>query len=135
MQGIRDVCSIGQFYDLFDHIIAIHARSQERGENRNPLEESIYMLETGMNEQMRRGELRAKRNLLFERFSKNPSEIHLAIEIKSIDDQVAESLFIATDKEPCQRKQSLPPRTITGTPMEQIQKSSHAKLPFAISPG
>ena len=100
-----------------------------------PLEESIYMLETGMNEQMRRGELRAKRNLLFERFSKNPSEIHLAIEIKSIDDQVAESLFIATDKEPCQRKQSLPPRTITGTPMEQIQKSSHAKLPFAISPG
>jgi hypothetical protein len=51
------------------------------------------MLETGINEQTRRKELRAKRDLLFERFSTNPSEIHLVIEIKSMDDQVEESLF------------------------------------------
>jgi hypothetical protein len=63
------------------------------------LEESAYLLDTGMNEQTTREELKAKRNLLFERFSKNPSEIHLAIEIKSMDDQVAEGQFIATDKE------------------------------------
>jgi hypothetical protein len=57
------------------------------------------MLETGMNEQMTREQLRAKRNLLFERFSKDPSEIHLAIEIKFLDDQVAETLFhVAIDK-------------------------------------
>jgi hypothetical protein len=93
------------------------------------------MSETGMNERTRREELKAKRNLLFERFSKNPSELHLAIEIKSMDDQVAESLFIATDKEPCQRKHSLPPWRISGAPTEQIQKSSHARLPFAICPG
>jgi hypothetical protein len=48
---------------------------------------------------MTREQLRAKRNLLFERFSKDPSEIHLAIEIKFLDDQVAETLFhVAIDK-------------------------------------
>jgi hypothetical protein len=35
-------------------------------------------------------ELRAKREPLFERFVNNPSEIHLAVEIKVIDDQIAE---------------------------------------------
>ena len=34
--------------------------------------------------------LTAQRNLLFERFLKNPTDIHLALEIKLIDDQVAE---------------------------------------------
>jgi len=35
-------------------------------------------------------ELKAEREPLFQRFSNNPSQIHLAIEIKLIDDQIAE---------------------------------------------
>jgi hypothetical protein len=35
-------------------------------------------------------ELRAKREPLFQRFANNPNEVHLAIEIKFIDDQIAE---------------------------------------------
>jgi len=38
----------------------------------------------------KREELKAKRNLLFRRFLQNPLETHLALEIKIIDDQVAE---------------------------------------------
>jgi hypothetical protein len=41
-------------------------------------------------------ELRAKREPLFQRFTNNPSQFHLAIEIKFIDDQIAES---GTEKE------------------------------------
>jgi hypothetical protein len=36
------------------------------------------------------GQLKAKRNLLFEEFLGNPSNIRLAIEIRSIDDRIAE---------------------------------------------
>jgi len=35
-------------------------------------------------------ELKAKRTLLFRRFLQNPRETRLALEIKAIDDQVAE---------------------------------------------
>jgi capsid portal protein len=35
-------------------------------------------------------ELKAKRNLLFERYLKHPMETQLALEIKIIDDQIAE---------------------------------------------
>jgi hypothetical protein len=35
-------------------------------------------------------ELRTKREPLFQRFAKNPNELHLAIEIKFIDDEIAE---------------------------------------------
>ena len=35
-------------------------------------------------------ELKAEREPLFQRFANNPSETHLAIEIKFIDDQIAE---------------------------------------------
>ena len=35
-------------------------------------------------------DLRAKREPLFQRFANNPNETHLAIEIKVIDDQIAE---------------------------------------------
>ncbi len=51
------------------------------------------MVETQTNEQTKLEELRARRNLLFERFAKNPSDIRMAIEIKSIDDQIAESVL------------------------------------------
>jgi len=35
-------------------------------------------------------ELKAKRNLLFEKYLKRPMETQLALEIKIIDDQIAE---------------------------------------------
>ena len=35
-------------------------------------------------------ELKAKRNQLFSKLLKNPEDIHLALEIKLIDDQIAE---------------------------------------------
>jgi hypothetical protein len=37
-------------------------------------------------------ELRAKREPLFQRFANNPNEVDLAIEIKFIDDQIAECI-------------------------------------------
>ncbi len=37
-----------------------------------------------------RDQLKTKRNLLFDEFSKNPMNARLAIEIRLIDDQVAE---------------------------------------------
>lgn len=37
-----------------------------------------------------REELRARRNLLFKRFVEHPSEIRMSVEIKRIDDQIAE---------------------------------------------
>ena len=50
------------------------------------------MLETAIDEKRKREELKAKRNLLFERYLKNPQDTRLALEIKAIDDQIAESI-------------------------------------------
>ena len=52
--------------------------------------ESIYMLEGAIDEERRRDKLKAKRKRLFERFLNNPANTGLALEIKSIDDHVAE---------------------------------------------
>jgi hypothetical protein len=35
-------------------------------------------------------ELKARRNLLFRQFVENPSDVRLSLEIKKIDDQIAE---------------------------------------------
>ena len=48
------------------------------------------MQATPFNTMRKREELKAQRNLLFERFLKNPLETGLAVKIKIIDDQVAE---------------------------------------------
>ena len=48
------------------------------------------MLENAKDLLKEREELKAKRNLLFAWFLKNPLETHLALKIKIIDDQVAE---------------------------------------------
>lgn len=37
-----------------------------------------------------RKDLKAKRKLLFANFSKNPSDTHLALEIKLLDDQISD---------------------------------------------
>ena len=47
------------------------------------------MQETSINAMRKREELKAQRNLLFERFLRNPLETGLALKIKIIDDQVA----------------------------------------------
>jgi hypothetical protein len=38
----------------------------------------------------KREELKARRSPLYQRFENNPNQIHLALEIKIIDDQIAE---------------------------------------------
>jgi len=47
------------------------------------------MQATPFNTMKEREELKAQRNLLFERFLRNPQDTCLALEIKLIDDQVA----------------------------------------------
>jgi capsid portal protein len=49
------------------------------------------VLETVTDEKKKRGELKAKRDLLFEKYLKHPMDTQLSLEIKSIDDQLAES--------------------------------------------
>jgi len=48
------------------------------------------VLETVTDEKKKREDLRAKRDLLFARYLKSPMDTHLSLEIKSIDDQLAE---------------------------------------------
>jgi hypothetical protein len=43
-------------------------------------------------------ELKAEREPLFQRFSSNPNETHLALEIKLIDDQIAECNHLIKQK-------------------------------------
>jgi hypothetical protein len=48
------------------------------------------VLDTAIDEKAERDKLKAKRNILFAQLEKNPQDIHLAIGIKEIDDQIAE---------------------------------------------
>ena len=48
------------------------------------------MLEIAADRKRKHEELKAKRSLLFAQFLKNPLDTRLALEIKIIDDQVAE---------------------------------------------
>jgi hypothetical protein len=48
------------------------------------------LLQLAADEKQAREKLKAKRDQLFERFSKNPRDIHLAAEIRLLDDQLAE---------------------------------------------
>jgi hypothetical protein len=38
----------------------------------------------------KRDDLKAKRNSLFEKYAKHPQDFHLALEIKKLDDEIAE---------------------------------------------
>jgi hypothetical protein len=49
------------------------------------------VLETAIEEKRKREELKAKRDLLFEWYLKHPMDTRLALEIKTIDDQIAEN--------------------------------------------
>lgn len=48
------------------------------------------MPETVTDEKKKREDLRVKRDLLFARYLKRPMDTHLSLEIKNIDDQLAE---------------------------------------------
>jgi len=48
------------------------------------------MHQPGIDEQKIRNELKTKRNLLFKEFFRNPSNTRLAIEIRLMDDRIAE---------------------------------------------
>jgi len=51
---------------------------------------STRVPEAAVDNKSKREKLRAKRNLLFEKYLKNPEDTQRALEIKLIDDQVAE---------------------------------------------
>jgi hypothetical protein len=54
--------------------------------------------ETTIEEKKKREDLKAKRDLLFERYVKRPMDTHLALEIKVLDDQLAEDAKPSTAK-------------------------------------
>lgn len=55
---------------------------------------------TAIDAQKIRAELKTKRNRLFDEYLKNPADTLLALEIKAIDDQVAESIERSAAKRP-----------------------------------
>jgi hypothetical protein len=65
------------------------------------------VLETAIEEKRKREELKARRDLLFERYLKHPMETRLALEIKTIDDQLAEDTK-QTKRKTAGRNQVLP---------------------------
>jgi hypothetical protein len=54
--------------------------------------------ETTIEEKKKREDLKAKRDLLFERYVKRPMDTRLALEIKVLDDQLAEDAETGTAK-------------------------------------
>ena len=58
----------------------------------------IEHCESAIDKKMKREALRAERDRLYDEFSKNPSDIKLAIKIKEIDDQVAASVAHSTKR-------------------------------------
>ena len=50
------------------------------------------MPETTIEEKKKREDMKAKRDLLFERYVKRPMDTHLALEIKVLDDQLAQDI-------------------------------------------
>jgi hypothetical protein len=67
------------------------------------------MGESRIEDQKIRNELRSKRNLLFADFTKNPSNTRLALEIKSLDDRIADLDTSPTIKTP---RDSLKPNSV-----------------------
>jgi len=51
---------------------------------------SVRVPETEIDDKSKRQKLKAKRNLLFEKYLRNPEDTQRALEIKIIDDQLAE---------------------------------------------
>lgn len=56
------------------------------------------MTETTIEEKKKREDLKAKRDLLFARYVNRPMDTHLALEIKVLDDQLADDAKASTAK-------------------------------------
>ena len=63
----------------------------------------IDLRETAVDARKKREALKAKRDRLFENYLRDSSNTQLAIEIKLIDDQVAESVERSAEKRPVRR--------------------------------
>jgi hypothetical protein len=59
--------------------------------------------EAAIDARKKRKEWKAKRDRLFEHYLKDPSNTSLALEIKTIDDKIAESIDRHSTKQPIQR--------------------------------
>jgi phage host-nuclease inhibitor protein Gam len=57
----------------------------------------------------KRGDLNDKRNSLFEKYSRNPHDLELALEIKKIDDEIAEYTDMMRRENLSERKTKLLP--------------------------
>jgi hypothetical protein len=55
----------------------------------------------------KRDELTVKRNSLFQRYSRNPNDLQLAVEIKTIDDEIADCMEKLTQEIRSQYKKSM----------------------------
>jgi hypothetical protein len=74
------------------------ATASDSGKERRAI--MIDLRETAVDARKKREELKAKRNRLFEQYLRDPSNTPLALEIKAIDDQIAESVERSARKRP-----------------------------------
>jgi hypothetical protein len=62
----------------------------------------------------KRDDLKSKRNSLFETYTKDPQNFHLAREIKAIDDEIADcTQHVEQERRAEQRAASLAPKVVT----------------------
>jgi hypothetical protein len=62
----------------------------------------------------KRDDLKSKRNSLFETYTRDPQNFHLAREIKSIDDEIADcTQHVEQERRAEQRAASLAPKPVT----------------------
>ena len=64
----------------------------------------------------KRDDLKARRNSLFETYSKNPENFHLAREIKDIDDEIAECTPHVEQESRAEQRAASPARKLVSTP-------------------
>ena len=64
----------------------------------------------------KRDSLRAKRNSLFETYTKDPQNIHLAREIKDIDDEIAECTQHVEQERRAEQRAASPASKLVTTP-------------------
>jgi hypothetical protein len=64
----------------------------------------------------KRDDLKARRNSLFETYSKDPENFHLAREIKDIDDEIAECIPHIEQERRAEQRADSPARKLVTTP-------------------
>jgi hypothetical protein len=74
--------------------------------------ERIGVTPTAIREGTTREELKARRNRLFQKFLNSPSDVHLALELKDLDDQLADSADRLEPRKKSHARQS--PKALVG---------------------